>query len=238
MLDRVTGLQVFARVAALGNLSAAARALGMSQTMATKHVAALEDRLGTKLLHRTTRRISLTEAGRAYLESIERILADLDEADALAAAVTVEVRGTLRLNVPVSFGMREIAPLLPELARRHPKLTIDLGLNDRQVDLIEEGWDLAVRIGAMRDSGLIARRLAPCTMLVCAAPRYLAEHGTPHTIAELGQHVCLGYTLSQSVGAHHWSFGADGGRRVAIQGSSISRHFSYGARLRPASWCP
>jgi DNA-binding transcriptional LysR family regulator len=218
MLDRVTGLQVFARVAASGSLSAAARAMSMSQTMATKHMAALEDRLGTKLLYRTTRRISLTEAGRAYLDSIERILTDLEEADALATAATVEARGTLRFNVPVSFGIREIAPLLPELTRRHPMLTIDLGLNDRQVDLIEEGWDLAVRIGAMKDSGLIARRLAPCKMLVCAAPRYLAEYGIPRTIAELEHHICLGYTLSQSVGADRWSFGVDGSRRVSVQG--------------------
>jgi DNA-binding transcriptional LysR family regulator len=219
MLDRVTGLQVFARVAALGSLSAAARVLSMSQTMATKHMAALEDRLGSKLLHRTTRRIGLTEAGRAYLDAVERILADMDEADALATAATVEARGTLRLNVPVSFGIREIAPLLPELARRHPKLTVDLGLNDRQVDIIEEGWDLAVRIGTMKDSGLTARRLAPCSTVVCAAPLYLAEHGTPRTIADLEQHVCLGYTLSQSVGADRWWFGADGGRRVAVRGS-------------------
>src|SRR5687767_6616736 len=112
MLDRVTGLQVFARVATLGSLSAAARALGMSQTMATKHMAALEDRLGTKLLHRTTRRLSLTESGRNYLEAVERILSDLEEADAKAAVEAVEVRGTLRLNAPVSFGIREIAPLL------------------------------------------------------------------------------------------------------------------------------
>lgn len=219
MLDRVTGLQVFTRVATLGSLSAAARSLGMSQTMATKHMAAIEDRLGVKLLHRTTRQLTLTETGRSYLEAAERILAEFEEADAAAAAATVEVRGTLRLNAPVSFGVREIAPLLPELSRRHPALTVELGLNDRQVDLIEEGWDLVIRIGALKDSAMIARRLAPCRMIVSAAPTYLTAHGRPRTIADLRHHACLGYTLSQTVGAHQWSFGRGGRAKVAVDGS-------------------
>ena len=219
MLDRVTGMQVFARVAALGSLSAAARALGMSQTMATKHVAAMEQRLGVKLLHRTTRRISLTEAGRNYLEAVERILTEIDDADAAAAAETAHVQGTLRFNVPVSFGIREIAPRLPDLAARHPMLTVDLGLNDRQVDLIEEGWDLAIRIGSLESSSMAARRLAPCHMVVCAAPAYLAAHGRPRTIADLKTHACLGYTLSRAAGADRWTFGRGGKATVAIKGS-------------------
>lgn len=219
MLDRVTSMQVFARVASLGSLSAAARAMGMSQTMATKHMAALEDRLGTKLLHRTTRRLSLTEAGRNYLESVESILADLEEADAKVARDAVEVRGVLRLNAPVSFGIKELGPLLPELAKLHPEMTIDLGLNDRHIDLIEEGWDLVVRIGGMNDSTLVARRLAPCPMFLCAAPSYLKSHGRPRKVADLQNHNCLGYTLSRSVGVDHWSFGKDGKVRVSVSGS-------------------
>jgi len=218
MLDRLTGMQVFASVAALGSLSAAARALGMSQSMATKHMAALEARLGVKLLHRTTRRLTLTEAGRAYLDAAERILSEVEEADAKAAAGAAEVRGALRLNVPVSFGIREIAPLIPEFLRNHPALTIDLGLNDRQVDLIEEGWDLAVRIGDMADSSMIARRLAPCHTVVCAAPRYLSERGTPRTVADLARHNCLGYTLSRTVGPDRWLFG-DRKTSVPVSGS-------------------
>ena len=136
MLDQVTGMQVFARVAALGSLSGAARALGMSQTMATKHVAALEEKLGVKLLHRTTRKITLTEAGRRYLESVERILAELAEAEATAAAERIEVTGTLRVNAPVSFGVRELAPLMAEFSRAHPALTVDMGLNDRVLSLV------------------------------------------------------------------------------------------------------
>ena len=217
MLDRVTGMQVFARVAALGSLSAAARALCMSQTMATKHMAALEDRLGTKLLHRTTRRLSLTEAGRNYLEAAERILSDIEEADASAAVEVAEVRGTLRLNAPVSFGIREIAPLLPDLYVRHPGLTIDLGLNDRYVDLIEEGWDLVIRIGSLKSSSLVARRLAPCPTVVCASPAYLETCGRPKTIAALKEHNCLGYTLSRDVGVDRWHFGRDGKESVPVK---------------------
>ena len=219
MLDRVTGMQVFSRVAALGSLSAAARALGMSQTMATKHMAALEDRLGVKLLHRTTRRMTLTEAGRNYLDAVERILAEIEQADCAATAQTVQVHGTLRLNVPVSFGVREIAPLLPEFAERHPDLTVDLGLNDRHIDLIEEGWDLVVRIGNLRNSTMIARRLAACRTVVCAAPAYIEKHGLPKSIGDLTVHNCLGYTLSRTVGFGQWSFGINGKARVAVTGT-------------------
>ncbi len=218
MLDRVTGMQVFTRVAALGSFSAAARDLGMSQTMATKHIAALEQRLATRLLHRTTRRLTLTEAGRKYLDAAERILADIEEADARASSDAVEVRGTLRLNVPVSFGIRVIAPLLPELTGLCPELTIELGLNDRFVDLIEEGWDLAIRIGTLSDSTMVARRLAPCPLALCAAPAYLAAHGRPRRVTDLQHHSCLGYTLSRSVGVGRWSFGKSGKAQVRVSG--------------------
>ncbi len=219
MLDRLTGMQIFARVASLGSLSAAARTLGMSQTMATKHMGALESRLGVKLLHRTTRRLTLTEAGRNYLDAAERILTEVDEADAAAAAETVDVRGTLRLNVPVSFGSRQIAPLIPAFAKLHPALTIELGLNDRHVDLIEEGWDLVIRIGDMSGSDLVARRIAACSMIVCAAPSYLQAHGTPGHVAELASHNCLLYTLSRASGADTWMFGHDRKMQVPVAGA-------------------
>src|SRR5664279_110925 len=138
MLDRLTGLEVFVKVTAAGSLSSAARAMGMSQTMVTKHIAALEARLGVKLFHRTTRRLSITEAGRSYLDASERILADMDAANNAVAADRFEPRGVLRLNAPVSFGTRQISPLLSEFARRHPQVTVDLGLVDRLVDLAEE----------------------------------------------------------------------------------------------------
>jgi DNA-binding transcriptional LysR family regulator len=212
-------MHVFARVAALGSLSGAARALSMSQTMATKHMAALEERLGVKLLHRTTRKITLTEPGRRYLESVDRILAELAEAEATAAAERVEVNGTLRVNAPVSFGVRELAPLMPEFSRIHPALTVDMGLNDRVVNLVEEGWDVAVRIGRIHDQTLIARKLAPCRLLVAGSRTYLAERGVPGTVVELSSHNCLGYTLSSALGPHQWSFGLDGSVTVPIRGS-------------------
>ena len=219
MLDRIAGMEVFAKVAAIGSLSGAARALGMSQTMATKHMGALEERLGVKLLHRTTRKITLNEAGRRYLESVERILSELSEADAMAAAERMEVSGTLRVNAPVSFGVREIVPLLAELSELHPALSVDLGLSDRTVDLVEEGWDVAIRIGKIEDQSLMARRIARCRMLVTASPSYLANRPMPTSVADLSVHNCLGYTLSSSVGPDRWRFGLDGSIIVPVTGN-------------------
>jgi DNA-binding transcriptional LysR family regulator len=218
MADRLTGLEVFAKVAATGSLSAAGRAMGLSQTMITKHLAALEARLGAKLFHRTTRRLSITDAGRSYLESCERILADIEAADAAVAADRIEPRGLLRLNVPLVFGVRQIAPRLAEFAWRYPHVTIELGLNDRQVDLAEEGWDLVIRIGHLADSSLVARRIAPCRMMTCGAPAYLEARGTPRTVAELAAHNCLGYTLTQA-GANRWVYGLQGEINVSVSGN-------------------
>ena len=218
MLDRFQGLQVLLKVVEFGSLSGAARALRMSPTMATKHVASLEERLGVRLLHRTTRKVTPTEIGRTYIQAAERILADLQEADAAAAADRLVVRGLLRVNVPVSFGMIEIAPLLNDLAKLHPDLIVDLGLNDRMVDLVEEGWDLAIRIGRLQDSPMIARRLAPCQMAICASPGYLKRNGRPKKITDLSSHRCLGYTLSNAVGPSSWSFGSTGDIKVDISG--------------------
>jgi DNA-binding transcriptional LysR family regulator len=219
MLDRLTGLEVFAKAATTGSFSAAGRAMGISQTMVTKHIAALEARLGVKLFHRSTRRLSITEAGRHYLEASERILTDMDAAEAAIAADRIEPRGLLRLNAPVSFGTRQIAPLLSEFAKLHPHVTVELGLNDRLVDLAEEGWDLVIRIGSLSDSNLIARRIAPCRTVVCAAPAYLRAHGTPRTVADLPAHNCLGYTLSRLTGVGRWTFGARAEIPIEVSGN-------------------
>jgi DNA-binding transcriptional LysR family regulator len=232
MLDRFTSLEVFVKVVAVGSLSAAARAMGLSQTMVTKHIAALEARLGVKLFHRTTRRLSITEAGRSYLESAERILAELGAADSSVSSDRFEPRGLLRVNAPVSFGIRQIAPLLCEFAQRHPGVSVELGLNDRLVDLAEEGWDLALRIGSLSDSSLIARRLAPCRTVLAAAPAYLAGHGTPRTVADLARHNCLGYTLSRFTGVDHWTFGPRGETKVPVAGNLRSNN---GDALRAAA---
>lgn len=219
MLDQVTGMRVFTRVAAAGSLAAAGRGLGLSQTMVTKHVSALEARLGVRLLHRSTRKLTLTEAGRTYLEACQRILAEIEAADGAASAGQAEPNGRLRMNVPVAFGTLWIAPLLAGFHARHPRVSLDVGFNDRLVDLIEEGWDLAVRIGVLRDSTLVSRKLAPCRAVVCAAPSYLERRGLPRTVADLEHHDCLGYTLSERIGADHWSFGADGAAQVRVRGS-------------------
>lgn len=224
VLDQVTGMRVFARVASVGSLAGAGRALGLSQTTVTNHVDAIEARLGTTLLHRTTRRLTLTEAGRTYLEACERILPEIEEAEALASAGQAEARGLLRMNVPVSFGTRQIAPRIAAFAARHPKVQVEFGLNDRVVDLVEEGWDLAVRVGRLPDSGLVARRLAPCRMVVCASPAYLAARGTPTRLADLAGHNCLGTTLRDSFGVTHWSFGEAGEVKVPISGGFFANN--------------
>jgi DNA-binding transcriptional LysR family regulator len=212
-------MQAFVRVASLGSFSAAARALNLSQTMVTKHVVALEDRLGVKLLNRSTRKLVLTEAGRSYLASCERILAEIEEADASASLDRVEPRGTLRLNGPLTFGFRQIVPALAAFSRFYPAVDVDLGLADRYVDLIEEGWDLAIRIGRLKDSSLVARRLAPCRTAVCAAPSYLEAHGIPRTLDDLKNHNCLGYTLPSAIGANRWVFGPEGDIVVPVKGN-------------------
>ena len=219
MLDRLTSLEVFGKVASTGSFSAAGRAIGISQTMVTKHVAALEARLGVKLFHRSTRRLSITEAGRSYLEASERILTDMDAVEAAISADRIEPRGLLRLNAPVSFGVRWIAPLLAEFAKQHPYVSVELGLNDRLVDLAEEGWDLAIRIGNLSDSSLIARRVAPCRTVICAAPSYLNTHGKPRMVSELPDHNCLGYTLSGLTGVGRWTFGAKAEVTIEVSGN-------------------
>ncbi|MCA0964760.1 LysR family transcriptional regulator [Salipiger bermudensis] len=210
MLDRLTGMEVFAEVARQGSLSGAARAVGISPTMATKHVNALEERLGVKLVHRTTRRVALTDTGRRYLDHVERVLSDVAEAEAEAAAERVEVTGQLRIALPVSFGIRQVAPLLPEFMRLYPRLRVDLGVDDRKVDMIAGGWDVAVRIGQNPNETTIARKLAHCRTVVSAAPDYLERHGTPETVADLASHNCLSYTLSHDVGPGRWPFGPEG----------------------------
>lgn len=186
--------------------------------MATKHLSALEVRLGAQLLHRTTRRVVPTEIGRNYVKAAERILADFQEAEGAAAADKLVIRGLLRVNAPVSFGISEVAPLLNDLSTLYPALSIELGLNDRVVDLVEEGWDLAIRIGKLQDSPMIARRLAPFEMAVCAAPVYLKKHGRPTKVADLKNYSCLGYTLSHVAGFSSWRFGSNGDISVQISG--------------------
>ncbi len=224
MLDRLTGMRVLARAAQAGSLSAAGRQLGMSAAMATKHIDALETRLGVKLLHRSTRGLTLTDIGATYLEACLRILDEVDEAEAAAASQRVDASGLLRMNVPLSFGTRFIAPLMPEFARRHPAVIVELGLNDSQIDLIDGGWDMGVRIGRLASGPMQARQLSDCPMRVCAAPAYLAQRGTPLSVAELADHNCLSYSLSPLAGPGEWAFGRDGDIRVPVRGDLIANN--------------
>ena len=234
MLDRFTGMQVFVRVAALGSFSAAGRALGLSQTMVTKHVQALEDRLGTRLFHRSTRRLTLTEAGRRHLEFCERILAEIDEAEQAAVAERVEPRGVLRVAAPVVFGTREIAPLLAEFLALHPAISIDIGFNDRVVDLIEEGWDVAIRIAVLAESSLVARRLAPCNIALCAPHRPISPVGGPRARSPISPATrCLElHRCPSPASADRWAFGRNGEISVPVAGRLRA---SNGEALRQAA---
>lgn len=219
MADRLAGMEVFVRAIRLGGLSAAGRSMGISPTMAARHLDALEARLGTTLVNRTTRRLALTDAGTAYLDRAERVLAEIAEADADASAQSLAVEGLLRVSAPATFGVMYIADLAADFHRLHPGVTIELGLDDRHVDLLEERWDMAIRIGRLSDSSLVARRLAPVRLAVCASPGYLAERGTPTSLADLSDHDCLGYTLVTLTGTAVWGFGPDGGEQIPIRGS-------------------
>lgn len=217
-LDRFETLQVFVAVARSGSFARAAEKLGLSRAMVSKHVQALEARLGTRLINRTTRQVNLTEAGRAFQLRAERLLADLEEAEGHAARESEQPRGTLKISAPVSFGVTHVAPALADFLRAHEGLRADLSLNDRVVDVVEEGFDLAIRIGRLPDSMLIARRLAVSRMAVIASPGYLKARGRPARPEDLAAHDCLTYAYAAS--RDEWRFvGADGVRAVSVQGS-------------------
>lgn len=187
--------------------------------MAAKHLDALERRLGITLLRRSTRRLSLTEAGRDLLDHAERLLLELAEAEASASSRTVAIEGPLRVSAPVSFGVLHVAPLVGGFTGRHHGVAIELGLSDRFVDLMDEGWDMAIRIGRLGESNLMARRLAPVASVVCAAPAYLRARGSPRTLADLARHDCFVYTLSSGAKGGAWRFGPDGEIEVPVRSS-------------------
>ena len=184
-------MAVFVRVAEQGSFSLAARQLGLSKSAASKHVTALEERLGVRLLNRTTRRLALTEVGAVYRDHCARVVAEAEEADLAASRHSLTPRGRLKVNAPMTFGFLHLGPLLPQFLTAYPAIQVELSLNDRIVDLLEEGFDLAVRIGRLADSSLIARRLATTGFICAAAPAYLARAGAPAQPADLARHNCL-----------------------------------------------
>jgi DNA-binding transcriptional LysR family regulator len=198
-MDKLAAMHAFRRVVERGSFRAAARDLGRSNAAVSKQIGDLEAELGATLITRTTRRLALTEVGRAYFERCGRILDDLAEAESSVASLQAAPRGLLRINAPMSFGLLHLSPALPTYMHRCPEVRLDLVMNDRAVDLVEEGFDVALRVRtSLPDSSLIARRLAPVQRVLCAAPAYLDQHGYPERPEDLVRHRCLIYSLSDS----------------------------------------
>ncbi len=211
-MESLADLDVFARIVTAGSMSAAGRELGLSPAVISKRIRRLEERLGTRLLQRTTRQIALTEAGQGFYERVVAILASAEEAEAWVSRRSTAARGLLRVSAPTSFGRLHIAPHLPAFLDTHPELTVDLVLNDAFVDIVGEGFDVAVRIADLQDSSLVARRLAANHRVLCAAPRYIAEYGFPKTLQELGSHRLIAHNTDQ------WRLeGPDGPSTIRIE---------------------
>lgn len=207
-MDRLEAMHLFVRIAELGSFAAVAQQLGVARSVVTRQIAGLEAHLGIKLMARSTRRLTLTSAGTAYLEKCRVILNLVEAAETDVAEERLTPRGNIRLSVPLSFGLKRLAPMLLDFARRYPEVSLDMDFSDRQVKLIEEGIDLSLRITRKLAGGDVARRIGSSRMHVVAAPEYLARHGRPEHPAELIHHECLGYTAG--VALQQWSFLVDG----------------------------
>jgi len=216
-MDRLTSMQAFVTVVDSGGFTAAAERLPISRAGVSKHISMLETRLGGRLLNRTTRQISLTEAGQAYYDRCVQILEDIADSECVVTGLTAEPHGSLRINAPMSFGRQHLGPLLSRFRTRFPQVDIDLDLNDRLVDVVEEGYDIVIRIARLKDSSLIARRIAPSKHVLCASPHYLAKQGMPTSPAQLAQHSCLHYRHLEE--GREWILqGPDGEHRIPIKG--------------------
>lgn len=214
-MDRLTSMAVFVKAADLGSFAAAATELDLSAVMVGKHIRFLEERLGVRLINRTTRRHTLSKFGRAYYERCKTILAEAEAADALAADELTEPRGRLRVTMPVHFGRHCVLPALLALKRRHPQLELDLSFGDRLADLAEGHYDLAIRTGTLANqAGVMTRRVARQAMVVCAAPSYLKRVGRPAALADLAEHEAVVYRRSGP--AAPWLFPRAGGAPIAV----------------------
>lgn len=202
-MDRLQSMRVFAKVVEQGSFARAATALDVSNAVVTRSLADLEAHLGTRLLNRTTRKLSLTETGQKYLERVRQILADIDDADALAQSSAARPSGTLRIYSHTGFGQSQLATLLPRFAKDHPEVHLDVMLSDQTVDLVEEGFDVGVFIGLQKfDASMIARQLGTATLVLVASPAYIAARGMPAVPSEISQHDCLNFAFEQL--RHAW----------------------------------
>jgi DNA-binding transcriptional LysR family regulator len=213
-MDALADIAVFVRVVERGSFTLAADELELSRAVVSKYVSRLEERLGARLLHRTTRRLSLTEAGAALFEASRGALERIEEAEGAVAELQSEPLGRLKVSAPMSFGILHLGGAIAAFARAHPRVALDLRLDDRFVNLVEEGIDVAVRIGELTDSSLVARKLAATRTVACAAPAYLEEHGEPETPEDLAAHNCLIYSYLSR--ANVWRFTARDGREIPI----------------------
>lgn len=216
-MDRLTSMKVFAKAVETGSFSSAGDALRMSSQLVGKHVQTLEQHLGIRLLHRTTRRQHLTEAGLDFYERVKIILAEVEAAEGIAAISRATPRGRLRINAPVTFGVHALSPRLSEYLTKNPDVSIEMSLSNRYVDLIDEGFDVSFRVGELADSGLMARALSPYRLCLCAAPAYLARCPPITHPSDLEKHECLGFSHTEL--RAHWTFdGPDGSITVPISG--------------------
>lgn len=213
-MDRLSDLEIFVAVVDASSFTGAARALGVSKSHTSRQVQALEDRLGARLLHRTTRTLRLTDVGAAFHARALQILADLDEAERAVTALQTEPRGLLKIGAPISFGLTHVSPVIEACLRRWPALTIEAGFTDRRVDVVADGYDVVVRIGALADSSLIVRKLASTRNLIVGSPAYFEGHPPPTTPDALAAHQCLRY-LHQTTG-NTWHLRRADGEQAAV----------------------
>jgi len=213
-VDSLTDVAVFVRVVACNSFTRAADELELSRAVVSKYVARLEERLGVRLLNRTTRRLALTEAGAELFEASRGALERIDEAEERVARLQREPQGRLKVNAPMSFGILQLSRVLPDFLARHPRIHVDLVMDDRLVDFLADGFDVGIRIVELPDSSLVAKKVAPCPVVACAAPAYLAEQGEPATPEDLATQECILYRYS--AGANVWRFTAAGGRDIAV----------------------
>jgi len=213
-MDNLTDIAVFVRVVDSGSFTKAATQLGLSRAVVSKYISRLEARLGARLLNRTTRRLSLTEAGAALYANSRDALGQIEEAETEISKLQAEPRGLLKINAPMSFGILHIAPALPAFLARYPDITVEMLMDDRIVDLVEEGFDLAIRIARLADSALVASKIAPCRQVVCAAREYLERQGVPIHPEDLRNHNCIVYTYASSPNV--WRFIGLNGNAVTV----------------------
>ena len=196
-MDRIEAMRAFVAVVAEGSFSNAATSMQLSPQLVSKYVAKLEDQLGIRLLNRTTRKVSLTEAGTHYVQHAQQILLSIDEMDSQLGGLQQNPKGTLRISAPVSFALKHMAKLITDFQLQYPLVNIELQLNDRKIDIVDEGFDIALRIGNLKDSSLIAKYIAPIRVILCASPEYLKKHGTPKQPEDLKNHRYLHYNYPE-----------------------------------------